>query len=123
MPAPLFERPQSPSAEPILPRRLLESLVDDHSIDQRISVDENEMLLDELTERQQQIRWAIEWCIGLEDKYDVPNGDRMYRPRPLKRGRGYSPSKAARTIMVKMWEREEEEEEEPKYKTPGSWVD
>lgn len=93
---------------------MLESLEDDHSIDQRTSVSENVLLLVELKERHQQVRWALQWCLDLEKKYDVPDEDRIYRPRPLKRGKGYTPTKATRIVVVKMRERKREEGEKEK---------
>ncbi|KAI5853949.1 hypothetical protein BZA05DRAFT_418012 [Tricharina praecox] len=113
-PDPILERPQSPAAESIRAWRILESLAEDHQVDQRTSFSENAKLLVELKQRQKQILWAMHRCMYLEKKYDVASEDRMCRLRRLKKGRGYTPTKAARIMMVKTggWGVEEDDEDE-----------
>jgi len=133
-------RPQSHAAEVIRAHRILESVAAEDEIDERVGAAENERLRAELKARQLQLRWAIERCIYLEKKYGVKKEDKIYRPRPPKRGggKGYSVSQVARIVMVKtaslgegdgeddmeedMEKEEKIDEEEFKHKMPGMWV-
>ncbi|KAI5859024.1 hypothetical protein BZA05DRAFT_440629 [Tricharina praecox] len=128
--APLPERPPSAPAKSLRARRLIESLLHNSEIADRISIAENEKLRAELKERQKQLRWALGRCIHLGEKYGGPEEDKSLRLDPLKNEGGYAPSRAAESIWVKVGaggeeevEEEQEEQEEPEHKMPGLWVD